>query len=213
MLFLTATLGAFSAGTVLGWSSPSQSRLVDDQEYGFSITTAQYSWIGSIITLGAAAVSIPIGSVMNYLGRKKTMILTVLPFTLGWALIAWAQNFTMLLIGRALVGMCAGCFCILSPIYIGEIAEKEIRGELGSYFQLMITLGILFVYAVGSVISVSWTSIICGIVPLVFGVIFMFMPETPTYFVSGLQICFSNSFKSFLHSCVCRLEKIFLKMQ
>lgn len=60
--------------------------------------------------------------------------------------------------------------------YIGEIAEKEIRGTLGSYFQLMITIGILFVYAVGAGVNLFWLSIICGIIPLIFGVVFFLMP-------------------------------------
>jgi MFS family permease len=135
------------------------------------------------MNLGAAAICIPIGSIMNLIGRKLTMLLMVLPFTVGWALIIWAQNIGMLITGRALVGMAGGAFCVTSPMYIGEIAQKEIRGALGSYFQLMITIGILFVYAVGVGVNVFWLSVICGIIPLIFGVIFSFMPETPTYLV------------------------------
>lgn len=47
----------------------------------------------------------------------------------------------------------------------------------------MITIGILFVYAVGAGVNVFWLSIICGIIPLIFGVVFMFMPESPAYLV------------------------------
>ena len=47
----------------------------------------------------------------------------------------------------------------------------------------MITIGILFVYAVGAGVNVFWLSIICGIIPLIFGAIFMWMPESPAYLV------------------------------
>lgn len=40
----------------------------------------------------------------------------------------------------------------------------------------MVTIGILFVYAVGAGVGVFWLSLICGIIPLVFGVVFFFMP-------------------------------------
>jgi MFS family permease len=93
----------------------------------------------------------------------------------------------MLLVGRLMVGMCAGSYCILTPIYVGEIAAKDIRGELGTYFQLMITIGILFVYGVGSVVSVFWLSLICGLVTVLFGVVFVFVPETPTHYVSWMR--------------------------
>lgn len=111
------------------------------------------------------------------------MLGLVAPFTIGWALIIWAQNLAMLIVARVLIGIAGGAFCVAAPMYIGEIAQKEIRGTLGSYFQLMITIGILFVYAVGAGVGVFSLSLICGIIPLVFGAVFFFMPETPTYLV------------------------------
>ena len=87
----------------------------------------------------------------------------------------------MYMVGRFLTGMMAGAFSLTAPVYTSEIAETEIRGSLGSYFQLMVTIGILFVYAIGSGVEAFVLSIICGVVPLVFGVIFFFMPETPLY--------------------------------
>lgn len=77
--------------------------------------------------------------------------------------------------------------CIIFAIfnrYIGEIAQKDIRGALGSFFQLMVTIGILFVYGVGYDLNVFTFSIICGVLPLVFAVSFVFMPESPLYLIS-----------------------------
>ena len=104
------------------------------------------------------------------------MLSLIVPFTIGWALIIWAQNLAMLIVARVLIGIAGGAFCVASPVYIGEIAQKEIRGTLGSYFQLMVTIGILFVYAVGAGVNVFVLSIICGLLPLIFGVVFFFMP-------------------------------------
>lgn len=47
----------------------------------------------------------------------------------------------------------------------------------------MITIGILFAYAVGAGLNVFWLSLICGVIPLIFGAVFFFMPESPTYLV------------------------------
>uniref|UniRef100_A0A7G3AHF9 Facilitated trehalose transporter Tret1 n=2 Tax=Lutzomyia longipalpis TaxID=7200 RepID=A0A7G3AHF9_LUTLO len=140
------------------------------------------------MTLGAAAVCIPIGLLINLIGRKLTMLLLVLPFTLGWALIIWATSVPMMLVGRVLVGISGGAFCVTAPMYTGEIASKEIRGILGSFFQLMVTIGILFVYAVGHGVNVFTLSIICAVIPLIFGVIFFFMPESPLYLVTKDKI-------------------------
>lgn len=172
-----------AAGTILGWTSPATKDAIE-KEYGFSVSNDEYGWIGSLMTIGAACICLPIGILIDVLGRKLAMLLLVFPFTLGWALIIWATNVGMLYAGRYIVGVSGGAFCVAAPIYTGEIAEKEIRGSLGSYFQLMITIGILFVYAIGSAVNVFYLSIICGAIPLIFGAVFFFMPETPMYLVS-----------------------------
>lgn len=167
----------------------------------------EFSWISSIITIGAGkkvskyilpkiiftkqmisilAIScLPIGILMKMFGRKWTMIGLVIPFTIGWSLVIWAQNFAMMFTGRFFIGLAGGAFCISAPQYTAEIAEKDIRGTLGSFFQLMIVTGILFVYLIGALVNVFWLSIIGGIIPLVFGLIFFFMPESPTYLVAS----------------------------
>jgi MFS family permease len=91
------------------------------------------------------------------------------------------------MVGRFITGMMGGAFSLTAPAYTSEISEKEIRGTLGTFFQLMITGGILFVYGVGSATSVQVLSIICGVVPLLFGAIFWFMPETPLFYMTKGQ--------------------------
>lgn len=180
---LAAAGGAFAAGTVLGWTSPAQSK--KEAAYDFAISAEQFSWVSSFMTLGAACVCIPIGFLINMIGRKWTMLFLVLPFVLGWALLIWAQNLGMMYAARFILGISGGAFCVTAPMYTGEIAQKDIRGTLGSFFQLMITIGILFVYGVGAGLNVFWMSIVCALIPIIFGVIFFFMPESPTYLVSS----------------------------
>lgn len=78
-------------------------------------------------------------------------------------------------------------------VYVGEIADKEIRGKLGSFFQLLITAGILFVYILGAFLSAQMTSAICGFLPILFGICIFFCPESPTYYVYQIFIYISDS--------------------
>lgn len=183
MRSVLATGGALAAGTVLGWSSPAEIRLTNQTEYGFKINDEEWSWIGSMMTLGAALMCLLVGTVVDLIGRKRTMLALIIPFTVGWALVIWAQNVYMLYVGRFLLGIAGGAFFVAAPIYIGEIAEKDIRGTLCSFFQLMVTVGILFAYAIGYFMNVFTFSIVCAVIPLVFGLIFVFMPESPHYWV------------------------------
>ncbi|XP_021923674.1 facilitated trehalose transporter Tret1-like isoform X2 [Zootermopsis nevadensis] len=175
---ISVTLGAFALGNVLAWTSPTQGELEG------TLGTSDWSWVGALMALGAAVAVIPIGYLIDRIGRKYTMLGLVLPFTAGWALIAWAEDSApMYMVGRFITGMMGGAFSLTAPVYTSEISEKEIRGTLGSYFQLMVTIGILFVYGLGSVLSVFTLSVVCGVVPLVFGAAFIFMPETPLYYL------------------------------
>lgn len=101
----------------------------------------------------------------------------------GWGLIIWAQGFWMLVSGRFILGLAGGAFCISAPQYSAEIAEKEIRGIIGTFFQLMINGGILFVYIIGPFLPMNATNGICAGIAILFGVIFFFMPESPVYLI------------------------------
>lgn len=184
ILYSPAMGGALSAGTVFGWSSPAEIPLRNRTEFGFPMDDEQWSWIGSTITLGAAATCAIIGTIINLFGRKRTMLAMVAPFLVGWALVIWSSGFAMLLAGRLLLGMSGGAFFVMAPMYIGEIAQKDIRGALGSFFQLMVTIGILFVYILGYVTNVFTFSIVCACLPLLFALVFVTMPESPLWLVS-----------------------------
>lgn len=182
-LLIVAAVGAMAFGTGVAWSAPTGPKLIKGREYGFDITDEEFSWVGSAMTVGAGCVCISTGYLINLMGRKRTMLLIVFPFTVGWILIIFAQNITMLIIGRTLLGVSSGGICVAAPMYTGEIAEKDIRGTLSSFFQLLITVGILFVYVVGAFVTAFQLSIICAIIPLIFGVLVLFCPESPTYLV------------------------------
>lgn len=71
---------------------------------------------------------------------------------------------------------------------VGEIATNDIRGTLGSCLQLMITIGILFAYVVGNFLALKAFNFVCATLPLVFGLIFIWMPESPYYYVMKNRI-------------------------
>lgn len=89
------------------------------------------------------------------------------------------------MVGRYIIGIAGGAFAVVAPAYTSEIADNSVRGALGSYYQLMVTFGILLVYILGGVdVSIQAISIVCGIIPLIFGVLFFFMPDTPSWYLS-----------------------------
>ena len=73
---------------------------------------------------------------MNKFGRKGTMMGNSVFFALTFLCLAAAQNVWMLFIGRFLGGMASGITTIACPTYVSEVASANVRGTLGSSFQV-----------------------------------------------------------------------------
>lgn len=85
--------------------------------------------------------------------------------------------------GRFLSGFAAGSYGILLPLYIGEIASKEIRGGLLSLYQIVLNFGEIFVFTVGHFASLILLNCICGAIPIIYSVVFTKLPESPVFLV------------------------------
>lgn len=72
-----------------------------------------------------------------------------------------------MMIGRLICGISSGIFCVLTPIYIAEIADKDIRNRLLTFFQLLVNCGIMYAYIIAYTMkeyNTIWQySIICAI--------------------------------------------------
>lgn len=196
-------MGAFCAGTVLSWSSPAlghlerpknaslnftNEKLVDLPPPGFKIDESDHPWIGSLLTIGALVSAIPIGYLADKFGRKKVILSLSFPFIINWILMIFAQNVKMIFAARFFAGIGLGGVCVTAPMYIGEIAEAAYRGMFGSFFQMFLCAGILFSSVVGSFTNWTGLNAIELISPIIFGVSFLFMPETPVFLVGANDI-------------------------
>ncbi|KAJ8911433.1 hypothetical protein NQ315_005966 [Exocentrus adspersus] len=182
---LAVCLGSVAAGTVLGWTSNITDKLQNSELNDVAIDSDAQGWIGSFATIGGMVMCFPIGYICDLIGRKWGCLMTVIPFSVGWLLIILADNVAMIYVGRFLTGLAGGAFCVAAPIYTSEIAEKEIRGTLGSFFQLLLTVGILLSYIIGAYMSPRDVSIVCAVIPIIFAVVFFFQPETPVYYMKN----------------------------
>lgn len=175
-------IGALATGTIIGWTSNITDNLKDGKLNGLELKTDyQLGLVGSLMTIGAMLMCLPIGPIADFIGRKPAILLTVIPYTLGWLLIIAAQHDSMVYAGRFFTGVAGGSFCVIAPLYTSEISQTEIRGMLGTFFQLFLTIGILFSNVLGYACSMIVFNIACACVPIIFAIVFFFQPETPYY--------------------------------
>lgn len=185
-----ATFGAMAAGTTMAWTSPALPLLkatagTPAGVTGLDLSASEDSWVGSILTLGACLGALPSGPLSDRIGRKRLLSAVALPFLMSWLLVSVAPNVHVLYGARFLAGLATGTVSVVIPIYVGEISEHSIRGTLGSFFQLMLTLGILLCYAVGA-FSASYgvLAISCSLSAALFLLGALWMPETPQYLLA-----------------------------
>lgn len=183
---LCSYLGALSFGYVIGFSSPALPLMQVAKEPMYRNADAA-SWFGSIVTLGAMFGCPAAGWLVERFGRKMTLLVTSLPFLIGWLAISFGDSLHMLYAGRVLTGLGSGMVCVVSPLYIAETSSKELRGMLGSGVQLFITIGILMVYSLGLVVSWRGLALIGALIPAVAALMTFRAPETPRYLLNTNQ--------------------------
>lgn len=165
-------------GTTIGWASPAQ-HLVMDQ---LDISAEKFSiFVASIMPVGAAVSMIVMALGYDRLGPKWSMIIIAPIYTVGWILLAFANNLGFYTTARFFCGFCGAVFCVAAPNYTAELAEASIRGFLGALFQLMICTGIAIAYALGEAKNLYILSVPFATIPILLAVLIFFLPETPVH--------------------------------
>ncbi|CAG5076623.1 Similar to Tret1-2: Facilitated trehalose transporter Tret1-2 homolog (Drosophila simulans) [Cotesia congregata] len=183
---IAANLCVMAAGSLMAWSSPvllmlQNETVSEENPLGRPITTEETSWIGSILLLGSIAGNLFTGYLSDRLGRRTTLLCSIIPSAVSWVLIFTGKSIEFLYAARFIGGLAAAIPFGVIPVYCGEIAETSIRGILGSFFQLFITLGLLWAYSIGPFISYTNYCIACAVLPIAFFISFYPMPESPYY--------------------------------
>lgn len=142
-LFILATLMIDAIG--IGIVFPIMPDLMD--RVGAASTAEGALWGGIMMSAYAAAMFLCgpiIGSLSDAYGRKPILIAALLTLTLDYVIMAMAQTYWVLLLGRITAGM-AGATYITATAYISDIAKPEQRGAsfgmIGAAFGIGFVLG------------------------------------------------------------------------
>nr|XP_032524230.1 solute carrier family 2, facilitated glucose transporter member 6-like [Danaus plexippus plexippus] len=98
-----------------------------------------------------------------------------------WLLKLCSMNIWVFILARMLVGINMSGTCVTCPTYIKEISDNDIRGALGCWGTLFFTMGCLFSYIIGDLCSYRVILLILLTIPALHFVIFLTMPESPSY--------------------------------
>lgn len=110
------------------------------------------------------------------------MILSIGPFSLaGWVTAIWSKSMLSLILVRIFQGLAVGVANTIPSIYIAEIAEPNLRGTLSGTFEVAWGIGNLYTLCLGPFISFDMYAFACIPLPIIFTMIWMFVPESPYF--------------------------------
>ncbi|CAI0406070.1 unnamed protein product [Linum tenue] len=177
-----AVCGSYVFGCCVGFSSPTQDAIREDLSLSLAeVESIIYSMFGSILTFGAMIGAITSGSLADLMGRKGAMRLSSAFCAAGWIAIYFAQGVVALDIGRLATGYGMGVFSYVVPVFISEIAPKNLRGALATLNQVMICGGASVSFIIGTFLT--WRALaLTGLIPCGILLIGLFLiPESPRW--------------------------------
>ena len=133
-------------GFLLGFDASVISGVVKFIEPEFNLSKIELGWAVGSITLTAAIGMMIAGPISDKYGRRKLLKYAAILFTISAIGSALAFSFFTLIIARLIGGLAVGAALILAPMYIAEVAPPEKRGQLVSFNQLNIVLGITLAF-------------------------------------------------------------------
>lgn len=143
-LSVVAALGGFLFGYDTAVISGTISMVVSQ----FNLNVTMQGWYVGCALIGSIfGVSIA-GIVSDKFGRKPSLFVAAVLFTLSGIGCALSSDITHLVAYRIIGGIGIGVASIISPLYISEIAISKYRGRLVSLYQLAVTVGFLAAYLV-----------------------------------------------------------------
>lgn len=163
----------------------------------FKLSDALKGWVVGSALLGCFVGAIVAGPLSIKIGRKWSLIISAILFTLsayGSGLPEmFPQSVSMLVFFRILGGLGIGVASMNAPMYIAEIAPSNIRGRMVTYYQLAIVIGFFVVflatYYIGNNLTVAeniefgwrrmfWSELIpSGL----FLILLFFVPKSPRW--------------------------------
>lgn len=202
-IFFLAVVAAVG-GILFGYDTAVISGTTEIVRGQFSLNDPGVGWYVGCALIGSILGVMTAGVMSDFLGRKKTMLISALLFSISAIGCAVCSDFQQLVVFRIIGGVGIGIVSIVSPVYISEIAVPEKRGTMVSLYQLAVTAGFLLAYLVNYFIlkeaspdtenaglasrmfnSEYWRGMLGSetIPDLIFLIVIFFIPESPRWLI------------------------------
>ena len=200
-LSVVAALGGF----LFGYDAAVISGTISQVTARFSLDEIQVGWFVGCALIGSIIGVLMAGKLSDRWGRKVTMLVAAVFFSVSGIACAFVGSFEQLVVARILGGIGIGVVSIVSPLYISEVSIAQYRGRLVSLYQLAVTIGFLGAYLTnfqllhfsqsGAVLNTGWMNLVfvsevwrgmlgfCSLPAILFFCNIFFIPESPRWLI------------------------------
>lgn len=144
-LFFLSVVAAIG-GLLFGYDTAVISGTINQVSAQFGLDTISKGWYVGCALVGSIAGVLVAGVMSDYLGRKRTMVISATLFSISAIGCAVCGSFGQLVVFRIIGGVGIGVVSIVSPLYISEVSIAKYRGTMVSLYQLAVTVGFLAAY-------------------------------------------------------------------
>ncbi|MFS2007819.1 MFS transporter [Duganella sp. CT11-25] len=148
-LLFIAGMGGLLYGIDVGIIAGALPYLESTASVAWRLSAQQLSFIVAAVLLGSVLSSLFAGALADWIGRRWAMVLSGVLFTLSIPLIALADGYVPLLLGRLLQGVSGGLIGVVVPLYLAECLHARQRGRGAALFQLLLTIGLVAAALIG----------------------------------------------------------------
>jgi len=187
MFALCAALNSCNLGYDIG-TSTAAAKLIQEQ---WVLTDEQRELFIGALNFASMFGAVASQYISDSYGRRQTFIIAAVGFIVGMLFQALAANYTLLMVGRCFTGLGVGVGLAIDPLYIAEMSPAKHRGELVTWSEIGINVGIVIGFSMGLFLAhlpdeIQWrtmfamgTILPCAMIYLATKV----MPETPRWYV------------------------------
>ncbi|MXP67637.1 sugar porter family MFS transporter [Pantoea sp. Aalb] len=186
---ITASFG----GLLMGYDSSIISGAIEPLSNYFQLTPSKTGWAVSNILLGSLIGCLIAPRLSDTFGRKKSLSITALLFSLSVIGTSLAYDFDIFVIFRIIGGLAIGLASVISPIYLAELSPSKFRGRTTALYAVCCVGGqsvvLLTNYFITKsilpeiMVEIGWRYIlVTALLPCILFIFFLvFIPESPRW--------------------------------
>eukprot|EP00002_Diphylleia_rotans_P014595 TRINITY_DN2843_c0_g1_i1.p1 TRINITY_DN2843_c0_g1~~TRINITY_DN2843_c0_g1_i1.p1 ORF type:complete len:441 (+),score=110.14 TRINITY_DN2843_c0_g1_i1:45-1367(+) len=149
VILTVAGLLSCSAGINFGYNTGIIANVGEMIKEKYDLTSSEEGLSTATILIGAIIGAMSVGSVADKYGRRIPIQACGLICLVTCILLAVENSFAFFCIIRGFLGLSVGIASVIIPTYVAELSPENIRGQMGTIFQLSICCGIFIAYLTG----------------------------------------------------------------